>query len=207
MNKQEAAALLEVSVRTLETYVAQNRLPVRYIKGKTRRVSDFDEADVERLKAELRVGVPRSGASQEAQKAANLEESRNPAENPETSQEVGLAPAPRQQSGGTGTPGDELARFLPSELSKPVIVIEAAHLQELLQAAGAGNSATSQSPQNLAAKMLLTLAETQTLTGLSRDTLKRAIGDGLLPAKQMGRAWRLRPEDVRDWLRTCFDAK
>ncbi len=205
MNKQEAAALLEVSVRTLETYVAQNRLPVRYIKGKTRRVSDFDEADVERLKAELSVGVPRSGASPGVQKVANLEESRNPAENPETSQEGRPTPAPPQQSGGT--PGTELARFLPSEPSKSVVVIEAAHLQELLQAAGAGNSATSQSPQNLASKMLLTLAETQTLTGLSRDTLKQAIGDGLLPAKQMGRAWRLRPEDVRDWLRASFDAK
>jgi excisionase family DNA binding protein len=53
VNKTEAAAYLGKSPRTLNTYLASGRLTVRYIKGKTSDQADFDEADLQRLKAEL----------------------------------------------------------------------------------------------------------------------------------------------------------
>lgn len=189
MNKQEAATLLGVSVRTLESYVAGGRLPVHYIKGKTRPVADFDASNVERLQTELTLSIPRTRQSQTSQDKANPQEPRNSEENPATSQ-------------GRNA---QLVRALPQTNARPVVVIEGADFQVLLQAVSAANSATSQTPQNLAGKMLLTLSEAQILTGLSRETLKTAINDGFLPAKQIGRAWRLRPEDVRRWLHDFFE--
>ena len=197
MNKQEAAQFLGVSVRTLESYAAQNRVVVNYIRGKTRPVADFDEADLERLKDELAPpgnsanSAATSQNSEIAQNSANRaaipqKPAKNLAANSETSQSAGLSALARTESGAP---------------NGAVLVIEASHLQELLQAALSTNPET---PQHLAAKMLLTLSEAQTLTGLSRETLKSAMDAGELPAQRIGKAWRLRPEDVREWLKQKF---
>jgi excisionase family DNA binding protein len=54
MNKKEASARLNVSVRLVEKYASEGRLgPVSYVRGRTGKQADFDEAEVERLKAEL----------------------------------------------------------------------------------------------------------------------------------------------------------
>lgn len=45
---------------------------------------------------------------------------------------------------------------------------------------------------DIAVKPLLTLAEAQLLTGLSRDVLRGAIASGALDARQIGRAWRIK---------------
>ena len=197
MNKQEAAQFLGVSVRTLETYVAQNRLAVRYVKGKTRPVADFESGDLERLKTEIPPIAGRVVNAQTTQNPANLPETRNSASS--TSQNLATSQNGRDRA---------LAQLAKKDAQNPIVVIEAEHLHELLAAALAANSensaANSATPQNLAAKMLLTLPEAQNLTGLSRDTLKKAMASGDLPARQMGKAWRLRPEDVRDWLQRHF---
>ncbi len=54
MNKKDAAAVLQVSVRLVEKYASEGRLgEVRYVRGKTGKQADFDPASVERLRAEL----------------------------------------------------------------------------------------------------------------------------------------------------------
>lgn len=54
MNKKDASTALGVSVRLVEKYAAEGRLgQVRYVRGKTGKVADYDTAEVERLKAEL----------------------------------------------------------------------------------------------------------------------------------------------------------
>jgi excisionase family DNA binding protein len=53
MNKQEAADFLGVSVRALERYVQQQRISVKYEKGKTRPTANFDPVELEAFKAEL----------------------------------------------------------------------------------------------------------------------------------------------------------
>lgn len=53
MDKKQAAEFLGVSVRALERYVQQQRISVRYEKGKTRPTANFDLAELEAFKAEL----------------------------------------------------------------------------------------------------------------------------------------------------------
>lgn len=49
---------------------------------------------------------------------------------------------------------------------------------------------------NVADKLLLTLAESQQLTGLSRQVLRDAIDAKKLKAQQIGRAWRIKRTDL-----------
>lgn len=60
---------------------------------------------------------------------------------------------------------------------------------------------TRASIADLAAKPLLTLAETQTLTGLSRATLREAIEAHKLKAKIIGRAWRVKRTDLDEYVK------
>ena len=53
MNKKEAADFLEVSTRLVERYASQGRLKVSYVRGKTGRVAEFEQSDLEQFKAEL----------------------------------------------------------------------------------------------------------------------------------------------------------
>ena len=53
MNKKEAAKFLGVSVRALERYVQQERVSVRYEKGKTRPTANFNPAELETFNTEL----------------------------------------------------------------------------------------------------------------------------------------------------------
>ena len=49
----------------------------------------------------------------------------------------------------------------------------------------------------IADKFLLTLTEAQVLTGLSREMLKRAIVAGELPSRLMGKAYRVKRDDLK----------
>jgi len=51
MNKQEAADFLGVEPRTLERYVKQGLIGVRYEKGKTRPVPVYDDGELQEFKA------------------------------------------------------------------------------------------------------------------------------------------------------------
>ena len=53
MTKQEAAAYLGISERSVNNWIDKGDLNVSYIKGKTRDVADFDEAEVHTLKLKL----------------------------------------------------------------------------------------------------------------------------------------------------------
>jgi excisionase family DNA binding protein len=48
----------------------------------------------------------------------------------------------------------------------------------------------------VADKLLLTLEDCQHMTGLSRDYLRKAIADGTLTAKQIGRGWKVKRSDL-----------
>lgn len=53
VSKEEAAKILGCKVRTLELYVQQGRLGVRYVKGERGKKAQYDKAEVEALKATL----------------------------------------------------------------------------------------------------------------------------------------------------------
>jgi len=53
-------------------------------------------------------------------------------------------------------------------------------------------------------KILLTVVEVQQLTGLSREFLKEAIAAGQLPAKVIGKSWRVKRSDLDDFIDNLF---
>lgn len=59
MTKQEAADFLECSVRQLERYTSENRIGVKYTKGKTRPTPTYEESEVAAFKAALETPVYR----------------------------------------------------------------------------------------------------------------------------------------------------
>lgn len=53
-------------------------------------------------------------------------------------------------------------------------------------------------------KILLTLDETQVMTGLSKAYLREAIGQGSLNAKQIGKSWRVKRSDLDNFIENLF---
>lgn len=53
MNKKDAANYLGISTRALEGHASKGELSVRYVKGRTGDVADYDEGELRRLKAKL----------------------------------------------------------------------------------------------------------------------------------------------------------
>jgi excisionase family DNA binding protein len=56
----------------------------------------------------------------------------------------------------------------------------------------------------IADKLLLTMAEAQALTGLSREFLKDAIASGELKAKVIGKSWRIKRSDLDEYIDKLF---
>jgi excisionase family DNA binding protein len=53
MNKRDAANYLGISTRALEGHASKGELSVRYVKGRTGDVADYDESELRKLKAKL----------------------------------------------------------------------------------------------------------------------------------------------------------
>lgn len=53
-------------------------------------------------------------------------------------------------------------------------------------------------------KLLLTIAEAQALTGLSRELLREAIATGELKAKVIGKGWRIKRSDLDKFIDELF---
>ena len=93
------------------------------------------------------------------------------------------------------TPPVELSGLL-EKIALPLT----AHLKALTEAVE-NLSRTSRRPfVPIEEKLLLTLPEVQALTGLSRETLKDAIQQEKLPAKIIGKAWRIKRGDLEDYI-------
>ncbi len=153
---QEAFPTLYGSHFQLLNLFAPESLTVTYVRGRTGKQSDYDESEVERLKAELEAPAYPTTALQAANSPA-----------------VGLV-APQERE-----------RFL--------------HALEALSDKRDANSQPTIS--DLAVKPLLTLSETQMLTGLSRNTLRDAIDAKKLKAQIIGRAWRVKRDNLDAYVR------
>jgi len=159
MTKEEAAKFLGCSPRQIERYVAENRIGVVMVKGKTRPTPTYDEAELARLKAELHRPTHRPAVERVGEASREMA----------TGADNGLALLSQasQLEGFTRFIVETMKAAQPSAAQAPSIA-------------------------DIAAKPLLTLAEAQLLTGLSRDVLRGAISSGALDAKQIGRAWRIK---------------
>jgi excisionase family DNA binding protein len=184
MNKQEAAEFLGCSIRQLERYTSENRIGVRYEKGRTRPTPIYDENELTRFKEEQERPIHRPV----------VEPMEQPSSAPQT----------------IATQGDNTAGVL-ALLSQPVPV---GHLLAVLARAGVLNmpdavvalpDKSALEPQKAASlelgpKLLLTLPECQKLTGLSREVLRTAIDINELKARQIGRAWRVKRADLEAYI-------
>lgn len=188
MNKQEAADFLGVSVRALERYVQQGRISVKYEKGKTRPTANFEKAELEAFREELNQPTvkpafeSRQTATDEIRQISPEGEYRQIATDQE--QETGIA----VQKPGEFTEFGEIAT-----VDKLASIIE-----------GLLSQGENQPKVPVADKLLLTMAEAQVLTGLSREFLKDAIASGELKAKLIGKGWRIKRSDLDEYVDKLF---
>lgn len=182
MNKEQAAQYLGVSVRALERYVQQSKISVRYEKGKTRSTANFDEAELEAFKQEL---------NQPSYKPA-VEGRQNTTSTPKTE--------PRQKATEDQGASNELTLYNQEQLAEfdEISPIDGLAIIERL----VGLLDNRRVP--IADKILLTLAEAQDLTGLSREYLRSAISEGKLKANKIGNCWRLKRGDLDEYVAQLF---
>jgi excisionase family DNA binding protein len=156
MDKEMAAAYLDVSKRTLQRYTTQGKIAVTYKHGKTGAEADYDQAELERFKNQKE-----SEVYQPAVHLAPRDEGQSQA----------LAPIDRESLAlvGASAAAAIFERLQPTN-AKPSIPIES--------------------------KPLLKLVEACQLTGLSRQILREVIQTKKLRAKIIGKAWRIRREDI-----------
>ena len=173
MNKKEAAKFLGVSVRALERYVQQGRVSVRYEKGKTRPTANFDPAELKNFKTELNQPSYKP-AVQSGQNTSNIES--------------------RQITTDVQSETDK-ALVYPGDIGDISIVDKLAGIIEGLLA-----KTETQPTVSIADKLLLTLPEVQTLTGLSKRFLRDAINEGQLKAKIIGKSWRIKRSDLNEYI-------
>jgi len=193
ISKEEAAKYLGCSPRQIERYAAENRLGVRYVKGRAKPSPRFDEGELARFKSEIERTVERPAV-----------------------QVLGPEPT-RPEATGEGA---ALSRGVALDGAPPeaLQVLAGQMLGALLQAARSQSDAMRQSemaapshgiasgkPQVLVGeKLLLDLAEAQALTGLSRGHLRAAIQSGELQAKRIGRGWKISRAALEAFVReTC----
>jgi excisionase family DNA binding protein len=177
MNKKEAANFLGISERSLERHTAQKRIGHTLRPGKTRPVLDYERDELERFKEELKAEVHRPAEVQ--------------ADDPPGDQDT---PTNTARDGGKA-----LATF--GELSGPPARALDFFGALLHMARAEAQAATPRPGVEIADKLLLTLAEAQALTGLSRATLRDAIEADDLKARQMGRAWRVKRSDLESYVK------
>jgi excisionase family DNA binding protein len=175
MNKEQAAAKLKMSVRSLQRAVAaemekpkeQRRLNVVYKRGRSGKdEAVFDAGEVAAYKREREQVTERE-------------------------------PAPKKESAAlvSMTMGDA------SRQPQLVAVALVSAVREILQAAPMHTDVTL---SDLAVKPLLKLDEAARLTGLSRAILREAIEAGTLKARIVGRAWRVRRVDLDAYVAESF---
>ena len=187
MTKKEAADFLGISPRTLERAVSNNRIAARYEKGKTSDVLVFDEAELQRYKAE--------------------QDSPTHLPTVERAADAATPPTNRMETPTNFANSDKALATFGEVPDGSANAMALALLQALsqLQPGGAlgGVAASSESGPPLtppAKKLLLSLAEAQSYSGLSRANLMDAIHEESLAAQKIGRGWKIKRRDLESYV-------
>ncbi len=197
MTIKESAQFLGVNEKTIARYIAPTqkdgkpvaaRLPSRKIRGKTGEIRDIAQADLERLKTEL--------------------------EAPVESAVVEMPTAGADTAGQTDKTGTDTTVLAVTRPTAPMLAAnaQAVFWEQFARFINEGQPGTdkrgqTQNAQELAAKPLLTLTEAQAFTGLSRGTLKAAIDAGELPARIIGKAFRVPTSALKLWCDGLFSVE
>ena len=205
LNKKTAAAFLGVSTRQLENYARQGRISVRKERGRTGDISVYAEEELHELKKEL-------DAKRGVIQAAVVRESAAPGE-------------AEPHANGNDLESSEVVRAFASQLSRLtpqefIAQLAAAILRQAEQKqleAGQREVEPDEGHQkpkkrrhdpnetpisDLAAKPLLTRAEAQRYTGLSRKLLREAVTSGKVKEIKLGHAYRLKRVELDSYVGT-----
>jgi excisionase family DNA binding protein len=205
MKKKEAAAYLGISTRQVENYARAGRISVRKERGKTGDVSVYDEEELRGLKNELNAkrGVIQAAVVREPATTAEAEP--HPNGDDLESSEVVRAFA------------SQLSRLTPQEFIAQLAAAILKQAEQKQLEAGQGQNEPEQSQQkpekrqrspnetpisDLAAKPLLTRAEAQRYTGLSRELLREAIRSGKVKEIKLGHAYRMKRAELDSYVGT-----
>lgn len=167
LTKKEAAEYLGVSTRTLERYVKNGKLSVRYEDSTNGEIALFDSDELDQFVDDKQTPHIKPAANNSSLATTTSDTlSRN----------------------SSGVVGGLLVPF--QELTERLIFALSDH-------EGREEKIT---PDKLRGKLLLTLAEAQIMTGLSREILMEAIKDGRLPSQIMGKAYRIKVRDLESFV-------
>jgi excisionase family DNA binding protein len=187
MNKKEVAAYLGLSEKTVERYKASGKLSARLRRvvggdGKTRKVLDFEQPDVERLRCELSGDIV----------YPNLTDGQ-PQTNPPTDTD---SQAGTDRENATKTDLSTIGQTqtdtgVQTQTDNPIEMILASVenvIGKNLEVFRAGG------------KILLNLRECRLLTGLSDAHLREAIREGKLVGQKIVRAYRIKRADLDEFI-------
>lgn len=204
MNKTEAAQNLGVSVRTLENYIAKGLLKRQYVPSdKSRPTVEFDKEEVRELKERLAL----SAALARGEKPLSETDFTSGKEVAETdfAEATELAETDAKGVAETSRALARLGAGFPQgdakSVSATVFAMDAETVRSLVM--GAANAIGNERLRP-SEKLLLSLPEAAIYTGLAERLLRGAIKSGELPARKIGRALRVRPQDLKHWIDTQF---
>jgi excisionase family DNA binding protein len=183
MNKKEAAEYLGLSEKTVERYKSSGKLSARLRRvvggdGKTRKVLDFEQPDVERLRCELSGDIvypnltdgqpqTKTQTDTDIQTRTDRESSKNTGIS-----RVGQTPTDIEIQTQTTNPAEIIFARFENVIEKNL---------EVFRAGG---------------KLLLNLKDCRLLTGLSDAHLRASIREGKLAGQKIRRTYRVKREDL-----------
>jgi excisionase family DNA binding protein len=184
LDKKQAAEYLGVTTRTLERHVKDGKLSVRYQPSSNGEIALFDPEELENFR-EGKTTVRIKPAIESEQPSSIPKPPQNPqgqiTRTPDRA-ELSQTQQPESIPLGIGTLIAPLGAWLGT-------------LTRAIDNHGARITTTE-----LRSKLLLTLDEAQTITGLSREILQDAIKNGELPSKIMGKSYRIKQKDLERYI-------
>jgi len=181
LDKKQAAEYLQVTTRSLERYTNEGRISVRYEQSPNGEIAMFDPEELKKFKTD----------KQTSRIKPTVEPDRPQHDRPSNPQSQ-ITRSSQPQTEPYNPPQE--ANFGLATLIAPL----GALFNNLTKAID--NHGSRVTTTELRSKLLLTLNEAQLVTGLSRDTLMEAIDNGELPSKIIGKARRIKTQDLERYI-------
>lgn len=182
LTKPEAAEYLGCTTRTLERHIKDKKIGVTYQQSKYGEVAMFDPQELEDFKTGKTSTRTTRIVPAAPYEPAELLDDTTPTETPG---QIVPTPSPAEL---TTRPDN-----LPLGIGALIAPIDNWFGRVVQAIDNLGNKRTI---TELRSKPLITLDEAQIITGLSRDILMEAIKNDQLPAKIMGKSWRVKQKDL-----------
>ena len=183
LDKKQAAEYLGVTTRTLERHAKEGKLSVRYEQSQFGEIAMFDPEELENFREGKQ--ITRIKPTIEPDQPKPIDRPSNP--------QSQIARSPQTQT-ELFNPQQPESNFIITALMAPLAGLFGNLTKSI------DNHSSRISTTELRSKLLLTLDEAQIITGLSREILQDAIKKGELPSKMMGKAYRVKTQDLERYI-------